>query len=652
MNQSPRVLGNRYEVGDLLGRGGMAEVHLGRDTRLGRVVAIKLLRTDLARDPVFQARFRREAQSAAGLNHPAIVAVYDTGEETIAESGGSTVSLPYIVMEYVEGRTLRDELRGGQPMDVAPALEVTSGILSALDYSHRMGIVHRDIKPANVMRTANGDVKVMDFGIARALADVSATMTQTQAVIGTAQYLSPEQARGETVDARSDLYSAGCLLFELMTGRPPFVADSPVAIAYQHVREAPPPPSAFNPRIPETVDRIVLHALAKDREARYQTANDFRADLEAALAGRAVAASTVALTPAASTEYLPSPGATQAYGQPAPSGYPAPGAPPYPQGNGGYEPPYDPRRGPGQAYEQYPPPPPDPGSSRRGDRRAAADAASSRRLGFAIFAIAVLLVFAAAAYGVSYLVSQNSAANSLLLVPDVARETKANATRTLETAGFHVAYQNQQSDQVDADSVIRFSPSGSQPRGTTVTLVISTGTATVQVPPLSGKTIDQAKAALAAVSLQANDIVEPVDGKGLAKNLVVSTNPGPGTSVAKGTKVVLNVSNGKVTIPDERNKKVDDAVNDLHSKGITDITVVKVPTDQTPDMVIDQDPLPSDTAKTFTRITLTVAMAPTDNGQPGGTTTGQQTDQNTGQNPNGGQNGQGGNGNGGQNGNG
>ena len=191
-------------------------------------------------------------------------------------------------MEYVEGRTLRDVLRDGRPMEVHQALEVTGGVLAALDYSHRMGIVHRDIKPANVMLTANGDIKVMDFGIARALADVSATMTQTQAVIGTAQYLSPEQARGETVDARSDLYSAGCLLFELMTGRPPFVADSPVAVAYQHVREIPQPPSTFNPASRSVVDRIVLHALAKDREARYQTAAEFRGDVEAALAGRAV----------------------------------------------------------------------------------------------------------------------------------------------------------------------------------------------------------------------------------------------------------------------------------------------------------------------------------------------------------------------------
>src|SRR3982750_1123068 len=200
VNDRPRVLGNRYEVGELLGRGGMAEVHSGRDTRLGRVVAIKLLRTDLARDATFQARFRREAQSAAALNHPAIVSFYDTGEgQVVGEPAGGVVSLPYIVMEYVEGRTLRELMHDGQPLDVDTSLDVTARVLSALEYSHRTGIVHRDIKPANVMMTTNGDIKVMDFGIARAMADASSTMTQTQAVIGTAQYLSPEQARGETV---------------------------------------------------------------------------------------------------------------------------------------------------------------------------------------------------------------------------------------------------------------------------------------------------------------------------------------------------------------------------------------------------------------------------------------------------------------------
>src|ERR671919_793401 len=247
MTSQARLVGGRYEAGEPLGRGGMAEVRRGVDNRLGRSVAIKRLRIDLASDATFQARFRREAQSAASLNHPSIVSVYDTGEEL--DPNGSGVLLPYIVMELVEGRTLRDILREGRKILPERALEITASVLSALDYSHRAGIIHRDIKPGNVMLTPSGDVKVMDFGIARAISDASSTMTQTAAVVGTAQYLSPEQARGETVDSRSDVYSTGCLLFELLTGRPPFVGDSPVAVAYQHVGETPLAPSSFAPSV-------------------------------------------------------------------------------------------------------------------------------------------------------------------------------------------------------------------------------------------------------------------------------------------------------------------------------------------------------------------------------------------------------------------
>ena len=296
----PEQLGGRYEVGDLLGRGGMAEVHLGRDTRLGRSVAVKMLRPDFARDPSFQARFRREAHSAASLNHPSVVSVYDTGEDEFA---GNPV--PYIVMEYVEGSTLRDLLGSGNKLVPERALEIVDGVLAALAYSHQQGIVHRDIKPANVMLTKAGDVKVMDFGIARAMDDIGATMTQTSAVIGTAQYLSPEQARGEQVDARSDLYSTGCLLYELLTGRPPFVGDSPVSVAYQHVREDPAPPSQLDPDVPPSADAIVLKALAKDPGDRYQTADDMRRDIAAALAGRPVAAMVPPPVAAADPGHVP-----------------------------------------------------------------------------------------------------------------------------------------------------------------------------------------------------------------------------------------------------------------------------------------------------------------------------------------------------------
>ncbi|MBE8470001.1 Stk1 family PASTA domain-containing Ser/Thr kinase [Streptomyces justiciae] len=275
------VLGDRYELRLLLGSGGMAEVHLAHDLRLDRSVAVKTLRTDLAHDPALQERFRREAQSTASLNHPAIAAVYDTGEH---HSYGA--QLPYLVMEYVDGATLREALYSGPPLTVERALEMTAGILEALAHSHQHGIVHRDIKPANVMVTWAGQVKVMDFGIARDARDVG--MTQTSMVIGTAQYLSPEQAMGQAIDARSDLYSVGCLLYELLTLRTPFTGESPMAVMYQHVQEEPRPPSLYNPEVGPRVDTIVLRALTKDPAYRYQSAGEMLADVEAYLGAQTV----------------------------------------------------------------------------------------------------------------------------------------------------------------------------------------------------------------------------------------------------------------------------------------------------------------------------------------------------------------------------
>jgi len=276
------LLGGRYEVGPVIGRGGMAEVRRGRDTRLGRDVAVKLLRPDLARDPLFQGRFRREAQAAASLDAPNVVSVFDTGE--------TADGVPWMVMEHVEGRTLRDVLNTEGRLLPRRALEVAVDVCSALEVAHRAGIVHRDIKPANVMLTSQGEVKVMDFGIARAAAGNESTMTQTEAVVGTAAYLSPEQARGEHVDHRSDLYSTGCLLYELLTGTPPFVGDSAVAVAYQHVREDPLLPSTYVEGLPSDVDAVVLKAMAKRPDDRYADADDMREDLLRAAAGQPVVA--------------------------------------------------------------------------------------------------------------------------------------------------------------------------------------------------------------------------------------------------------------------------------------------------------------------------------------------------------------------------
>ncbi|MCL2783983.1 MAG: Stk1 family PASTA domain-containing Ser/Thr kinase, partial [Propionibacteriaceae bacterium] len=281
------MIGDRYILGPLLGRGGMAEVRRARDTRLERDVAIKRLKVDLAGDPIFQERFRREAHSAAGLNHPNIVSVFDTGESYDEVSG---LMIPYIVMELVQGHTLREILHDGRKIQPVKALELTQCVLDALDYSHRHGIIHRDIKPANIMLTNTGQVKVMDFGIARAVSDTAASMTQTASVIGTPQYLSPEQIRGEMVDRRSDLYSTGCLLYELLTGKPPFEGDSPVSLAYQHVRATPVPPSEVDPLVSSQMDTVALKALAKNAADRYQSAQEMYEDISRLLAGQKVQA--------------------------------------------------------------------------------------------------------------------------------------------------------------------------------------------------------------------------------------------------------------------------------------------------------------------------------------------------------------------------
>lgn len=282
---APRLLAGRYQIGELLGRGGMADVHLGLDARLGRKVAIKLLKPSLANDPAFRTRFRQEAQAAARMAHPTIVRVYDAGEEIARDSSGRELQVPFIVMEHVEGQLLKDLVAQG-PMPADQAVHIVDGILTALEYSHRAGVVHRDIKPGNVMVTSTGQVKVMDFGIARAISDSSATIAQTSAILGTAQYFSPEQARGEAVDARTDLYSTGVVLYELLTGKPPFHGETAVATAYQHVSEAPTPPSRLNSAVTPALDAVVMHALAKDRFERFQSASDFKRDLEAAGAGK------------------------------------------------------------------------------------------------------------------------------------------------------------------------------------------------------------------------------------------------------------------------------------------------------------------------------------------------------------------------------
>ncbi|MBO1768374.1 Stk1 family PASTA domain-containing Ser/Thr kinase [Allobranchiibius sp. GilTou38] len=494
------MLGGRYEVGELIGRGGMAEVHLGHDTRLGRTVAIKMLRSDLARDPSFLTRFRREAQSAAGLNHHAVVAVYDSGEDIAVETGGARVDVPYIVMEYVEGETLRDILDDEGKLAPDEAARITMGILSALDYSHEKGIVHRDIKPANVMLTRGGSVKVMDFGIARALADTAATMTSAQAVVGTARYLSPEQAQGETVDARSDLYSAGCVLFELLTGRTPFVGE-PVSLVYQHITDQPQPPSVYEPSVPPAMDAVTLHSLEKPRGSRYQHAGDFRADLQRARTGEPLSAAAAAMEGAG----------RPMDGEPHAVPAPAVGHDPTAEYDGSHSPP--------------------------------------RRTLIWVAAVVALL---AAILGIGYLVMNSGDGTKLTSVPNVVNLTQAQAIATLKSSGFAPSVHKVTNDATIGQVVSQDPSSGDARAGSTVVIDVSSGPDALPIPDLSGQTVDQAKQALKDAGFTNVSVSsEQVNDTQYDQGVVVSTTPASGNSANPSSPLILNVSSGQVTVPSD-----------------------------------------------------------------------------------------------------
>ena len=536
MTEFPQVLAGRYEIRDLIGRGGMAEVHLGYDKRLSRIIAIKLLRSDIAGDPTFQARFRREAQSAAALNHPTIVAVYDSGEEEITTPNGSTRSVPYIVMEYVEGHTVRELLGDGEAVPIPEAVEITTGVLDALEYSHRAGIVHRDIKPGNIMLTSTGAVKVMDFGIARAMEDSSATVTQTHAVVGTAQYLSPEQARGEIVDARSDLYSTGCLLYELLTGQPPFTGDSAVAIAYQHVREIPKPPSSLAADVPESLDRVVLKALAKTRDDRYQDAAHMRTELLAAERGMAVSAP--ATDTWQSTTAMPSATA------PSPA---------------------------------VPAPPPSAAPPQAGPEKAAEDKRPRRRWWVWLLLI-ILLILAGTAIGMfasgrfpggkpSPTPSPTATAAT---VPDVSGMSEDDAKTAIEDLGLtFVKGDDVSSDTVDEGLAVSSDPGAgtSAVLGADVTVSFSSGSATVKVPDVTGMTQSEARKEIENANLAWGDVTAE-DSPGTQAGRVIRSSPAADTSVSRGETVSVVVSSGRTTVPSVVGKTQDEAQEAIKAAGL------------------------------------------------------------------------------------
>lgn len=577
--EEPRRLGGRYELGSVLGRGGMAEVYLAHDTRLGRTVAVKTLRADLARDPSFQARFRREAQSAASLNHPAIVAVYDTGEDYV-----DGVSIPYIVMEYVDGSTLRELLHSGRRLLPERTLEMTVGILQALEYSHRAQIVHRDIKPANVMLTRTGQVKVMDFGIARAMGDSGMTMTQTAAVIGTAQYLSPEQAKGEQVDARSDLYSTGCLLYELLAVRPPFVGDSPVAVAYQHVREEPQPPSNFDPEITPEMDAIVLKALTKDPDYRYQSADEMRADIEACLDGQPVAA-------------------TAAMGAAGYGGY------------DGYNPdqpttalrPTDPNNA---QTSMLPPVNPDDGGYGYDDRQGRRRQQKKSNTSTILLVVAGILVLIGAILIGRVIFSDNGGDDQVKapnLVGSTLEEAQTLASRTgvTVTKGADEPCEQQEKGQICSQDP---SPDAMMDKDGTVTVVVSSGAPQIEVPNVLEKSEDGAREVLEGDGFSVNVTTAESDEP---EGTVIKQNPKGGQKADEESEVTITIAK-KTTdpMPDVLTRQYDAAVAQLNQLGFTNVSRTDVDSDKPAGEVIEQTPAgPSNQAKDV-QIVLKVSKGP------------------------------------------
>ena len=580
MTERGTLLGGRYQLEQVIGRGGMAEVWRARDTRLARDVAVKRLRVDLASDPTFQARFRREAQSAAGLNHPNIVAVYDTGEE---REGTTDVSVPYIVMELVEGVTLREVLRDGRKILPERALEFTSGVLEALAYSHRAGIIHRDIKPANVMLTPGGTVKVMDFGIARAVADTSATMTQTAAVIGTAQYLSPEQARGEKVDNRSDIYSVGCLLYELLTSQPLFKGDSPVSVAYQHVREIPVPPSQVDPEVTAPMDAIVLKSLAKDPRDRYQDAFEMREDIQRALRGEPVLAAATVEQP---TQVITNDPMTTTARRAVPAPVPTSVASPVPVAAAAPS--------PVEVLDE-----PEEEKSRKG-------------------LIALLVITGLVIIGIiaTVLVLMNPPENEpeLAEVPPVMGIAEADAVAALERDDFRVKVNPVVGTDADAGNVVDQRPRAGEmvEPGSVVEIDVSQGPDVVTVPDgLTGIPLSEAIRKLQDADLNnwreradepATEDINAVRGE------VTSSDPASGAEVNPDQEIVLTVATGQSKVPSLRGLTEAEAQQLAEERGFT-LNVTQEETDeQVPNLVFDQVPSPNEQLDRGSQIQVKIAL--------------------------------------------
>ena len=587
---APQVLSGRYEIHRKLARGGMAEVYLARDRSLDRPVAVKVLFPEFATDPAFVERFRREAQAAANLAHPNIVGVYDWGTE-----GGTY----FIVMEFVDGQSLAEVMRTAGPLHPRRAAEIAFEVAGALGFAHAKGVVHRDVKPGNVIISSSGVSKVTDFGIARALSSPSEDLTQAGSVMGTATYFSPEQAQGFAVDARSDLYSLGVVLFEMVTGRPPFAGDSPVAIAYKHVQETPPRPSQFVTGIPLGLEAIIGRLLAKDPDHRYLSADDLRADLRRWLDGDtpvALAAlqrnagagvvdpnATVAVAGAAIGAAVaparPDPGATRAV---AATAYTA----------------NQPVAAPAGA---------DPYDDEFGDER-------NPRTGLFIALLVVLLaVVAGLVFWLVRSVNDNSASTAKVNVPNVVGLTQDEAEKALDAQGFTPVPNLLPNDTTELGKVFEQSPPANSQleKGKQVVIKVSTGAAKAKIPTgLAG--LSQADA-LAKLSTAGFTTVTPTPTASdtVVSGTVIGTDPAEGTEVATSSEIKLLVSSGKagVPIPDVKGKTQSQAKTALKAAGfVVGDVQQQASSDVDKDLVIGTDPTGS--AEKGSTVNLLVSTGP------------------------------------------
>ena len=604
MSTMPTSLANgRYQLGQLVGRGGMAQVHVALDTRLGRTVAIKIMRADLANDEIFLKRFRREAHSVAQMNNPNIVNIYDSGEETVMSENGQTERLPYLVMEYIKGQTLRDIIRVNGPLSQRDAEQVMLGVLGALEYSHRMGVIHRDIKPGNIMISDQGMVKVMDFGIARALDDSAATMTQSQGVVGTAQYLSPEQARGETVDMRSDLYSAGCVLYEMLTGRPPFTGDSAVAIAYQHVSEVAVPPSTAVPGLPKMWDSICAKAMAKDRQNRYATAAEFKNDILTFMNGGVpVAAAFNPLTDLGNMKarkQAEQDAATVALN---------------PDEAGGSTQAFNPVTG---QFEQIRPATPaaPAGAALKTRSEQRAEAAKSKRRKIVIGSVVGALVVIGLILAAFFMLNGDKAADETVEVPAIsASMTKDSAQQRIEAAGLVFK------EMVDSDSnepegtFTKQDPKGGAKvaKGSTVRVWFSAGPQEGTIPDVTNLSQSAARAALEDEGFKVVTGVQTEDSTSVAKDHVTRTDPAAGTSWPKGTSVTLYVSSGMTVVPDGVvGQGKDAAIAALQAAGLGSITVTEQNSDSVgAGVVLSVNPGSGSSVSQGSSVTIVVSKGP------------------------------------------